>query len=234
MSRVVSSEPPASAPASAVEIVITALTDDIASRRLRPGDRIVEAELSRRFTISRGPVREALRDLAAQGLLEEHPRRGWAIRNMSQEDVRELYEVREALEGQAAALAAARCDVGAPRARAQALLGWLEGFRADLPGYVADLERRDRFHDDLAELSGNRRLAAMLAQLRPLIIQLQFRGFIFATRPEQSLAEHIEIAQTILDGDAEQADRLTRVHIGASRDVLLALPPEVFAVRPGA
>jgi DNA-binding GntR family transcriptional regulator len=233
MSSAVSAPPPAPVPASAVDVVIAALTDDIASRRLRPGDRIVEAELSRRFAISRGPVREALRDLAAQGLLEEHPRRGWAIRNMSQDDVRELYEVREALEGQAAALAAGRCQTGGGRKQAQRLLAWLEGFREDLPAYVADLERRDRFHDELAELSGNRRLESMLTQLRPLIIQLQFRGFIFATRPEQSLAEHIEIVQTILAGDRDRADRLTRIHIGASRDVLLALPPEVFAVRTG-
>ncbi|MDW5598423.1 GntR family transcriptional regulator [Conexibacter stalactiti] len=214
---------------SAVSTVVEAITADISARRVRPGERIVEAELARRFETSRGPVREALRHLAAQGLLEEHERRGWAVRRMSRDDVRELYQVREALEGQAAALAAHHVGDPAVRARAEQLRGWLKEFDGDLPRYVEELRRRDRFHDELAELSRNRLLQTMLRQLRPLTLQLQFSGFIFATRPADSIAEHVEILDAILAGDHERADRLTRVHIRTSRDVLLALPEDVFA-----
>lgn len=214
---------------SAVTTVIEALTSDISSRRVRPGERIVEAELARRFETSRGPVREALQHLSARGLLEEHPRRGWAVRKLSRREVRELYDVREVLEGQAAALAAQRIDDVAVREQVEQLKAWLENFEGDLARYVEELKERDRFHDELCALSQNQLLMSMLTQLRPLILQLQFSGFIYATRPGESIAEHVEILDAILAGDQQSADRLTRTHIRVSRDLLLALPEEIFA-----
>ena len=214
---------------SAVDIVVASIRNQIASRERSPGERIVEAELARTFGVSRGPIREALQHLAAVGLLEEHPRRGWAVRSMSRNDVRELYEVREALEGQAAALTATRSGDPAVTARLTELRAWLVGFTENLPRYVEDLQQRDRFHDELGALADNKLLTTLLTQMRPLIVQLQFRGFIFATRPAEALAEHLEICDALLAGDAALADALTRAHIRTSRDVLLALPPSVFA-----
>ena len=124
-----------------VSRIVRAVQDDIAAGRHKRGERIVEAELARRFEVSRGPVREALRHLAARGLLEQRDRRGWAVRTMSQRDVRELYEVREALEGQAAALAAARCVDANVRRQVEQLRDWLTRFEDRLPQYVEDLEQ---------------------------------------------------------------------------------------------
>jgi DNA-binding GntR family transcriptional regulator len=212
----------------AVSRIIDAVQGDIAAGTYKRGERIVEAELARRFDVSRGPVREALRHLAARGLLEQRDRRGWAVRTLSQRDVRELYEVREALEGQAAALAAKRCVDAKVRRHVEQLREWLTRFEDRLPQYVEDLERRDRFHEELAELADNTLLSRMLGQLRPLILQMQFRGFIFRTRPGDSLSEHLAILDAILDGDARRADELTRAHVRNSRDVLLALPEDSF------
>jgi DNA-binding GntR family transcriptional regulator len=212
-----------------VSRIVRAVEEDIAAGRSKRGERIVEAELARRFEASRGPVREALRHLAAQGLIEQHDRRGWAIRTMSQRDVRELYEVREVLEGQAAALAAARCVDADVRGQVVQLRDWLSQFENQLPRYVAELEDRDRFHDELAELADNTLLSSMLERIRPLILQMQFRGFIFRTRPQESLSEHIAILDALLECDSKLADELTRAHIRSSRDVLLKLPADVFA-----
>jgi DNA-binding GntR family transcriptional regulator len=212
-----------------VSRIVRAVQEDIAAGRSKRGERIVEAELARVFEVSRGPVREALRHLAARGLIEQRDRRGWAVRTMSQHDVRELYEVREVLEGQAAALAAARCIDSGVRDQVVQLRDWLSQFENDLPGYVAELENRDRFHDELADLADNTLLSSMLEQIRPLILQMQFRGFIFRTRPQESLSEHIAILDALLDCDSKLADELTRAHIRSSRDVLLKLPADVFA-----
>src|SRR5450432_3541354 len=74
------------------------LRDDILARRLPPGARLVESDLTLRFTVSRGPVREALRRLAAEGLIEHVPHRGALVRRLSAREIRELFQIRIELE----------------------------------------------------------------------------------------------------------------------------------------
>ena len=83
---------------SLVELAVDRLRGDILSGRTDPGERLVEEQLTRRFGISRAPLREALRLLAQQGLVEHFPRRGARVATLSDDDVQELYEVRDVLE----------------------------------------------------------------------------------------------------------------------------------------
>jgi DNA-binding transcriptional regulator YhcF (GntR family) len=91
------------------EAVTDALRKAILSKRLKPGERLVEEQLAAELEVSRNPVREALRVLESEGLVEISPRRGASVTQLSEEEARELVEVRAALEGLCARLAARRC-----------------------------------------------------------------------------------------------------------------------------
>src|SRR6188472_193602 len=110
-----------------------------------PGERLVEAEIARQLGISRGPVREALAKLRAEGLVYDEPRRGSFVAELTDDDVREIYELRAALEMQAVRLLIARGDDQA-FARQDALL-----------------------HDELCRLSGNGRLHRAFTQQAELL-----------------------------------------------------------------
>src|SRR5437868_12655703 len=84
--------------ASLVELVVRRLRAEILSGELAPGERIVEEQLTRRFGTSRAPLREALRLLGQQGLVEHSPRRGVRVTRLSARDIGELFTLRDALE----------------------------------------------------------------------------------------------------------------------------------------
>ena len=94
------------------QVVTDALRKAILSKRLKPGERLIEEQLAADLGVSRNPVREALRVLESEGLVEINPRRGASVTNVSEEEAQEIVEVRAALEGFCARLAARRCSPG--------------------------------------------------------------------------------------------------------------------------
>src|SRR5579863_1311318 len=102
--------------------IVARLRDDILTRRAAPGERLVESDLTHRFGVSRGPIREALRRLAAEGFIEHAPNRGAVVRRLSLQDVRELFQIRAELEGLAARIAAAAAADPTKRAAFQAAI----------------------------------------------------------------------------------------------------------------
>ncbi len=110
-----------------VAFIVERLRADILAGALAPGSRLVECDLTARFSVSRGPVREALRRLAAEGLIEHWPNRGAVVRRLSTRGMRELFEIRVEMEALAARLAA--------RIRRR------RSSRAVRPGNPADLRR---------------------------------------------------------------------------------------------
>ncbi len=135
---------------SLVELAVSRLRHEILSGLADPGARLVEEQLTRRLGISRAPLREALRLLAEQGLVEHVPRRGARVANLSQQDVRELYAIRDVLEQHA-------LRVAAPEAA-----GW------DLTALAAELDAMRDAHardDRLGMANGHRRFHAALVGL---------------------------------------------------------------------
>ena len=132
-----------------------------------PGERLVEAEIARQLGISRGPVREALAKLRAEGLVYDEPRRGSFVAELTDHDVREIYELRAALETQAARLVIARDD----DAPFEQLGEIMDGLRAAAArGDHEAFARHDaRFHDELCRLSGNGRLHRAFTQQAELL-----------------------------------------------------------------
>ncbi|HEY0534887.1 MAG TPA: GntR family transcriptional regulator [Actinoplanes sp.] len=141
---------------SLVELTMRSLRRDILAGRIDPGERLVEEQLTKRLGISRAPLREAMRLLAEQGLVEHVPRRGARVATLSDEDVRELYEVRDVLERHAVTAIPSSVDLTALRAALEAMR---EATAADDRLELANAHRR--FHVEVVRLGGNHQLAGL-------------------------------------------------------------------------
>ena len=206
------------------------LRRDILHGDLLPGTALVESDLTEAFGVSRGPVREALRSLEAEGLIERENHRAATVRLVTRDEMVEIFDVRGALEAHAAAGAA----VNARKKRdAQA---WL---RAAIKLWGSDVlikdvsrhtEENERFHRTIAQLSDNKTLERM-------INQLEIPGFRKLLIPklgdvalERSCADHLKIAKAILAGRAEAAGHAMQEHVHSTLErALRAFPDTVFS-----
>lgn len=190
-------------------MVMESLRERIMSGALAGGERLVEGRLSDELGVSRVPVREALRLLAAEGLVTIEPRRGASVTQFSEEQVRELVEVRATLEGLNAKLAAKRHD---PSQIAELERILAEGVSLLETGDTLTLTRQNqRFHDALGNIAANSVLRDIMRSLRDRT------ALIFApmnrTRGKQNWEEHAAILRAVIAGDAELAALLATRHV---------------------
>lgn len=204
------------APPSLAETVTGRLRDDILSGEFAPGDRIVEEQLTRRFGISRAPLREALRMLGQQGLVEHLPRRGVRVATLSETEVDGLFELREVLERYAITVALQRLDLDF--AELDAALDMLAGAVDAGDGLAAATAHR-RFHLALVELAGHRHLRAAY---EPVLAKLQLYMATNLQReadehsPVEGLHRHRRLRDALATRDADVALRELGDH-GARR-----------------
>jgi DNA-binding GntR family transcriptional regulator len=208
------------------EQVADHLRTEILEGRLAPGTELGEATLAASLGVSRGPLREALGQLAAERLVTIVPRRGAVVRELTRQEFLDAYQVREALESLAIRLAVPRLTAE-ERAELHKLCEQMEAAAA-----AGRTERffkvNHAFHGLLVRASGNQTLIEMhdqlIAQMGRLLRQsLKLRGGV-----ERSAAEHREILAAVDAGDAKRASRLLEEHIGVPQRVLQATewPPE--------
>jgi len=210
---------------SAVDHVIESLKSGIRLGRYVPGQRLSEPDMMREFHVSRGSVREALRCLEADGLVQIEFYRGARIRKMSRNEFIEANQIRGLLEGFAASLAALRMD-GTERKR---LLELEENWDRGNKGWTY-AEYNEKFHALILEASHHKQLPIYVEQVQPLIFDLQFHR-IQRTRKaiRRSRLEHRRVVKAILNGDAKGAERAMRQHIHSSGASILAAPEEFFS-----
>jgi DNA-binding GntR family transcriptional regulator len=182
------------------------------------GSKISEPELARRFGISRGPLREAMRRLESSNLVERRPNVGARVITLSNEQLIEIFHVREALEGMAARLAARHMsDDEIADLRALVLDHQRQAERDDGKAYMqreGDLD----FHYRIVEGSHNRRLKGLLCNdLYHLVRMYRFQFGTASPRARRAMGEHSHIVEAIEGGDGELAEILMRRHIRASR-----------------
>jgi DNA-binding GntR family transcriptional regulator len=193
------------------EEVYDALRAAILGGRLAPGARIVEAEIARQMAVSRSPVREAVRKLEKEGLVEYVPRRGTMVIGLSRQDVADAYQLRAYLEGYGARLAASRASAES-LAR---LLELIERMRAcaavqDLDGLVsADVA----FHREVCLASGSRRLLQVWETLNPARWTLISGLRVSDLSLEQIAERHWPILAALESRNPETADSIIRAHI---------------------
>lgn len=224
---------PAASKQSSPERVIDAITRGIQRGRYAPGQRLIEADLTRELEVSRGPVREAFKRLAGEGVLSITRHRGAFIRAQSREEVRETLLVLEALTGLAAKLAARRIGEGANRAAVLKAYQRLKAY--ELSGETLGfLEERRRFYDLLITIGRNRELARLMPQLQISLLRLQFQSYVTPSQHHNQVEELGAIADAVLAGDGKRAERATHLHLRRRRVSLTTLPDEAYAAAPEA
>jgi DNA-binding GntR family transcriptional regulator len=185
------------------------IRDQILDGKLRPGERLVEDRLSAELGVSRVPVREALRELSAEGLVRIERNRGASVTEVTPQLVAELVEVRALLEGLNARLAAQRHDPQIVRQLKEVLK---RGNAAAVSGSSEQLARLNAvFHERLAEASRNSVLLDVMRSLR------ERTSLAFAIngrrRAREDWQEHAGILAAVIAGDSERAALLATRHV---------------------
>ena len=198
------------------ERVLAELRERIVTGVLSPGDRLVERELAEDLGVSRVPVREAIRTLAAEGFVELTSPRRTVVRQLSKVDVGELFDVREALETLASGLAAERATTTDLRGLARLLAAATKATATGKPERIT--EANTRFHDEIVTIAGNSLLTAMLG---PIEARLRW-----LTRQNEHwhdlLAEHRALYEAIASGDPGRAKSCALDHVRRNRRLTLA------------
>ena len=229
MKKPVTSKPASrrTARASSADYVTEQIRAGIKSGRFLPGHRLIEAALAEDFSVSRGPVREALGRLAAEELLRIEHNRGAIVRRLSRSEVVDLFRVREVVEGLAARQAAERIADLRVQKQIRGLVEEISGLRrkSDLAAYRA---HNERFHAALVELSNNKELSKLIRRLQIAIYYIQFRRQLDTGLIAQSLDDHEAICSAITRGETDNAERAMRAHIRHSSSSIAMLPDSEF------
>jgi DNA-binding GntR family transcriptional regulator len=197
-------------------IVTDYLRGEILGGRLGPGERVQHDDLARQLGVSRMPVREALRVLQSEGLIELRPHRGAIVVDLRPEEVGEIFEIRAMLEARAAELAAPRLT--------DETLAQLRGILEEL-GRTNDEERwltlNTRFHTAIYPASGWPRLCLLIEQQRNVVQPYLRIAAAFLGRTESAHAEHEQILRAAEARDAERLAHLTVEHLrGTATDLI--------------
>lgn len=199
---------------------------------LRSGDRLIEVALAKRFDVSRTPVREALMGLSAIGLVELRPNCGAVMRPFGLEQIREIYDVREILEGEACRRA---CGKIAPAVLEEIRLAFenlRNQARHDKDWSHAEWVVDCRLHETIVQHSGNKRLAEEVATYGELIQIVRETVGNARRMQEQAIGEHLEIVDALLRNKPEAAATAMRRHIHSAANCALESLRDNFADRP--
>ncbi|WP_234265988.1 GntR family transcriptional regulator [Hydrogenophaga sp. NFH-34] len=186
------------APRALYEEVAERLRQRIFRRELEPGSWIDELKIAEEYGISRTPLREALKVLAAEGLVTMKVRRGAYVTEVSEKDLADVYHLLALLESDAAGVVASRAEPAALEA--------LQALHAELEAAAGDRDRffaiNERFHMRVLELAENRWRQQMVTDLRKVMKLNRHNSLFKSGRIDESLAEHRAIMAALLAGNA--------------------------------
>lgn len=204
--------------------VAVLLRNQIFDGKLPPGSFIDEAALCESLKISRTPLREALKVLAAEGLVRHEPRRGSFVNQVTEQDLDEIFPVIALLEG--------RCAFEAARNASDADIAALDSLHERLVEHAQAKRITDYYatnytiHEAIITLANNRWLAQAIADLRKILKLARQQQLYAPGRLEQSLSEHLAIYAALRKRDCEGADAAMREHLTRQREALRALARE--------
>lgn len=193
------------------DVVFNTLRQAILRGELKPGERLMEIQLANKLGVSRTPVREAIRKLELEGLVLMIPRKGAEVADISEKSLKDVLEVREALEELAARLA---CDKitkeGINRLKEAA-----QDFRSALKSNdITQMAEADvRFHDVICNATENQKLGQLLNNLREQMYRYRIEYLKDQQVYEKLLSEHEEIIRHIEKGEKDEAARVVSRHI---------------------
>ena len=187
------------------------LRDMIIEGDLAPGEHVPERELCERFQVSRTPLREALKVLASEGLLDLAPNRGARVSKLTVDDVEEMFPVMGALEALAGELVASRIgeeDLAEIQALHYQMV--LHHKRGELPAYF---RLNQAIHEKIMAVAGNATLLALHRSLAGRIRRARYVANMSQRRWDQAVAEHEEILAALIARDGEALGRILKNHL---------------------
>lgn len=207
--------------------VVRQIREGISSGALASGQRLIEADLTRDLGVGRSSIREAFRLLAAEGLLESIPNKGTIVRRFTRREIMDLFDIRLALECLTARLAATRIDIGRNRSR---FLTTIRPLDEDHSDYTRSsfLSLNKAFHEQIAGLSGNQKLADLVGQLQLPLLMFQLNFSYTRATFSAARAEHKRISAAILKGSASKAESAMKHHLLRARDMIESMPTTAF------
>jgi len=183
------------------------LRKSIVEGSIRPNERLIEADLAAMLQVSRTPIRESMLRLAGDGLIVPH-KRGWIVREHSQQEIREVYEIRAALEGFAAGLAAQRAtdeELAGIKAIHQA---YIDTVSDESRGQL--VEHNDAFHNAVIAAAKNNLLAEQIRRNSQYYFIHRISGFLTDEEVRGSIAGHESVVQALVARDADLAESTAR------------------------
>ena len=196
---------------SATDRAYAVLRAEVLSCELGPGSRIVEGEIAERLGMSKTPVKKALGMLIHEGFVEVQPRHGYRVTEITLADVQEVYQLRQIMEPAAAELAA----TNATPEQLQGLRSLVEESPDDT--YEQQADKIVRFHEILAEASGNVRLAAVLRNLLDEMRRLLSLGLDIQESVARQAGEHRELLDALLKGNHHLARQIAEQQVETGR-----------------
>ncbi len=210
---------------SLADRVVDWIAASLLAGRMVPGQKLVEADISAALGISRGPVREGLKRLEAQGVVSLSRHRGAYVRAFTRAEMCDLLVILEALTGVMARLAAEAVGAGAKAATLRDAQAQLEG-RDSGGGAIA---QRRHFYDVLISIGGNGQLVAIMPLMRIHLLRLQAQPWFSAADLADRTAEYGAITDAVLAGDPKRAEAAMRRHLQRMTRRLQRLPEAAFA-----
>ena len=206
------------------DVVFNTLRQAILRGELKPGERLMEIQLANKLGVSRTPIREAIRKLELEGLVLMIPRKGAEVAEITEKSLRDVLEVRRALEELAVELVCEKIT----DEQIQDLKGAAEDFKATLKeGDITRIAEADvKFHDVIYMATDNQKLIQLLNNLREQMYRYRVEYLKRSDFHQQLIDEHEEIIETIENGQKERAVQVVCQHVdnqvGAVMDTIRA------------
>lgn len=193
------------------DVVFNTLRKAILTGELQPGERLMEIHLANQLGVSRTPIREAIRKLELEGLVIMIPRRGAEVAQITEKDLKDVLEVRRALDALCAELA---CDRISEEEKIQLKKACAEFEKATVTGDVTTIAEADvRLHDIIVAATGNKRLIQLINNLSQQMYRYRFEYIKDENQHNHLVDEHRMIYEGIITHDKEKAAQAARVHI---------------------
>jgi len=205
------------------EQIAAGIRASIIDGRFQPGEKLTEEEIAHQLRVSRTPVREAFFQLVSEGFVDVEPRRGVVVRDISLRDAEETYELKGVLEALAARLAVEHCSSD--------LIRTLEGINDVLYREVEEqtlsakeiIDINNNFHLTITEACNNKKLIQQIVALRRQTLRYNYVFLSTVSRLRQSAEEHQAIITALAHRNADEVERLLKLHNDAALDTLRSL-----------
>ncbi|WP_257215751.1 GntR family transcriptional regulator [Fredinandcohnia onubensis] len=199
--------------------IASILRNEIIKGNIKPGQKLLEKELCEQLGVSRTPLREAIRNLEVEGLIESIPNKGSRVRTMTIQDIKNVYELRIELE----ALATKKSVPYLIKEDLDSLFSIQEMLKTATKkatwGEVSELNKK--FHNILVSKGDNNLLLSTIDQLHKVSVVISVSNFSIPGRSWNVIDEHSKVIEAVKEKDAELASILMRNHLEAARDSLL-------------